>query len=158
MAKTKRTRKAPRAKRKAAKAARRGRRPQGTKAKAAAPGAVQAIRGLEAYATQLQAERARIDSRLQTVHDALRELGAAAPRMGAPARGRVAGGPRSGSLKEFILKVLSGGGVSTVKEITEAVRSAGYPTKNKTLDKSVGIALAHMPQVHKVGRGKFRLK
>jgi hypothetical protein len=45
-----------------------------------------------------------------------------------------------------------------VKDITEGVRRGGYETRNKTLAKSVGIALTQMPEVDKVGRGLFRLK
>ncbi len=44
----------------------------------------------------------------------------------------------------------------TVKDVTTAVRKAGYKSKNKTLDKSVGVALSEMPGVKKVGRGTFR--
>jgi hypothetical protein len=67
-------------------------------------------------------------------------------------------GARQGSLKDFIGRVLSGHGVMSVKEITAGVRKAGYKTRNKTLSKSVGIALAQMPGVEKVDRGQFRLK
>jgi len=43
-----------------------------------------------------------------------------------------------------------------VKDITKGVVRSGYKTKNKTLAKSVGIALTEMPTVEKVGRGQFR--
>ena len=42
-----------------------------------------------------------------------------------------------------------------VAEITDAVVKAGYKTKNRTLAKSVGIALAHTPGVKRVERGVF---
>jgi hypothetical protein len=45
-----------------------------------------------------------------------------------------------------------------VKDVTAAVRAAGYRSKNKTLDKSVGVALREMRQVVKVARGQYRLR
>ena len=45
-----------------------------------------------------------------------------------------------------------------VKDVTAAIRKAGYKSKNKTLDNSVGVALADMPNVLKVGRGQYRLR
>ena len=45
-----------------------------------------------------------------------------------------------------------------VKDITAAVRKAGYVTKNRTLDKSVGNALAATPQIVKVARGQYRVR
>lgn len=45
-----------------------------------------------------------------------------------------------------------------VKDVTAAVVRAGYQTRNRTLGKSVGIALAQMPNVTKLGRGTFKLK
>ena len=44
-----------------------------------------------------------------------------------------------------------------VKDITAAVRKSGYKTKNKTLDTSVGIALAEMKNAAKLRRGVYRL-
>ena len=67
-------------------------------------------------------------------------------------------GPRPGSLKSVITTVLTGKGIMAVKDITAGVLKAGYKTRNKTLAKSVGIALAEMKNVAKIGRGRFRLK
>jgi len=61
-------------------------------------------------------------------------------------------------MKDYILKVLAGGRVMRVNEIAQAILDAGFKTKNQTLAKSVGIALAQMPQLKKVGRGKYRIK
>ncbi len=58
----------------------------------------------------------------------------------------------------MIGNVLSGAGEMQVRDITARVLRAGYKSRNKTLDKSVGIALAHMPTVRKIGRGVFRLR
>lgn len=74
------------------------------------------------------------------------------------ARGGDDSGYRSGSLKEKIHQILSGaGGAMSVKDITEGVRASGYKTKNKTLAKSVGIALTDMRGVRKIGRGMYRM-
>jgi hypothetical protein len=70
-----------------------------------------------------------------------------------------AGRHRPGSLKDFIVRVLSAAsGPMSVKDIAAGVLEAGYKSKNRTLAKSVGIALAQMPEVARVRRGVFRLK
>ncbi len=119
---------------------------------------------------ELIAQRAALDEQLAALDTALSAMGRrpmpVRPAAGGPAlragerrpRG-VATGRRSGSLKEHIARVLSAtGGPMAVKDITEGVRRGGYETRNKTLAKSVGIALTQMPEVDKVGRGLFRLK
>lgn len=142
--------------------ARRGRRRMRTATTAAPFGRVQdAVKSLRAYADELLRQRATLDVQIQKVQEALRAIGGGKPGRPAGRVGRppgAGGGPRAGSLKEHIVKILSGGGTMRVKDITEAVRASGYQTRNKTLAKSVGIALAQMPQVKKVGRGRFRLK
>ena len=45
-----------------------------------------------------------------------------------------------------------------VKDVTAAVLKAGYNTKNKTLGHSVGVALAELSNVVKVGCGMYRMK
>lgn len=130
-------------------------------------GMSQAIQGLKSYVSGLMAQRAQLDAQIQAVEQALRAMGAApaaavATRVapGVPARGRPGGrgGVRAGSMKDYILKVLANGRVMRVNEIAQAILDAGYKTKNKTLAKSVGIALAQMTQVKKVGRGRYRIK
>ncbi|MBN2446493.1 MAG: hypothetical protein JXO22_07205 [Phycisphaerae bacterium] len=124
-------------------------------------GALQNLRGaLEA----LLAERARLDGQIAAVEGAMSAIGTPGAavvhphRAVAGSKGR-RGGHRAGSLKEFLENVLrASGGVMAVKDITEAVIKAGYKSKNKTLAKSVGIALTQMRNVGKVGRGRFRLK
>ncbi|TWT40004.1 hypothetical protein RAS1_43970 [Phycisphaerae bacterium RAS1] len=115
---------------------------------------------LTGYHRSLLAQRATLDQQLAAVAQALSAMGetTVAPPAARAARGRGRRGPRAGSLKEYIIKVLTTGGVMAVKDITKSVVRAGYDTKNKTLAKSVGNSLADMPQVAKVGRGKFRLK
>ena len=126
-----------------------------------------AVRGLQMYHGQLMAQRADLDARLQLVAQALAAMGGRAVGRPAVAAGRVgrppgrrggAGGWRPGSLKAHIADVLSGGGIMAVKDITSGVMKSGYKTKNKTLAKSVGIALTEMKGVAKVGRGRFHMK
>lgn len=128
---------------------------------AVAPGGANvAVHALQSHCDSLIASRAQLDAEIKAVEEALRVMGAThaakAPRTGAPRGGRR--GPRAGSLKEYIARVLSGRGVMSVKDITESVRAAGYPTRNQTLAKSVGITLTKMPEIRRVKRGHFCLK
>jgi hypothetical protein len=122
---------------------------------------------LEAAERALAAQRSDIDSKIAAIRQAIRAMGgaasvgspAAAVRVAAAGPGRGRHGPRPGSLKEYIVKVLSAaGGAMAVKDITAGVLKAGFKTRNKTLAKSVGIALTDTPGVVKVGRGRFRLR
>ncbi len=118
------------------------------------------IRELSAYRDQLAAQRAEVDSQIAAVEGALAALGAAVgPAMTRATSLRRGAGFRQGSLKDHIARVLGARrGPMSVKDITAAVRAAGYRTKNKTLDKSVGNALGEMRQVVKVARGQYRLR
>jgi hypothetical protein len=128
---------------------------------------------LEAYRTHLTERRNQIDAQLLAIEQVMGWMGGTGiPADRAPARapgrpaGRVAApktrstsngrAARPGSLREYIAQVMQGGRVMTVSEITDAVRRAGYSTKNKTLSHSVGVMLREMPAVKKVGRGQFR--
>jgi hypothetical protein len=130
-----------------------------------------ALRSLHEYHGELVAQRGQLEAQIHAVENALSVMGgtprayAGRGRVGRPP-GRRPGrppsmgrAPRPGSLKAYILDVLShGGGTMAVKDITSGVLSSGYKTKNRTLAKSVGIALTEMKNVTKVGRGKFRLR
>jgi len=123
-----------------------------------------AVSNLAALHADLLAQRAALDNQISAVANALRAIGqpvmirtAYAPGRKGPGRGAGRGGWRTGSLKAYIAQVLRGGGVMAVKDITAAVVKSGYKSKNKTLAKSVGIALREMAGVAKVGRGKFKL-
>ena len=124
----------------------------------------QALSSLKGYVAELMTQRSQLDAQIQAVEQALRVMGAPAPHAVAapaprgPRKGGRGRGPRAGSLKELVLKAMTGGGVMSVAAITDGVRAAGYKTKNKTLAKSVGIALTQLPGARKVSRGKFRLK
>jgi hypothetical protein len=127
---------------------------------AAAGGSLRgAISGLSTYHTRLMHDRAEIDAKISAIESALSAMGTAPARGAAAPRGGRGGGRgvRAGSLKYYIGRVLAGRGVMAVKDITAAVRKAGYKTKNKTLGKSVGIALTQMKDARKVGRGRFKL-
>ncbi len=145
----------PRKKRSGAKPAGRGPgRPRGS------GGALAAIAGLNAYRNQLAAQRNDVDQRIAAIDSALAAMGSSGrPAGGGSGPGRGRHGPRKGSLKEYISKVVSArGGVMAVKDITAGVLKIGYKTRNKTLAKSVGIALTEMSNIRKVGRGQFVLK
>jgi hypothetical protein len=129
-----------------------------------------AIAGIQAARAELAERRAALDAQIGALESALRTMGAGvggAVRRGPGRppgssggngrRGRRGGrGPRAGSLKEYILKVLGGGGVMRVKDIASGVLSAGFRSKNQTLAKSVGVALRDLQGVKQVGRGQFR--
>lgn len=118
---------------------------------------------------QLRSEREQIDRKIAAIEAAIGTSPAARPASssataalppGRRRRGHGFGGYRRGSVKEYILRVLqnAGGRPMQVKDIADAVVKAGYKTRNRTLAKSVGLALASMPEVEKVGRGAYRLR
>lgn len=124
-----------------------------------AAGSVAGVIGsLRSYRDELGDQRAQVDAQLAAVDGALSALGVTAAAARTPT-GRGTTGRRQGSLKDFIVRVLQGRvRPLRVMDITAGVRKAGYTTKNRTLDKSVGNALAAMPQVVKVARGQYRLR
>ncbi len=119
-----------------------------------------ALREIRVYRQTLVARRAELDSRVNAINRALAALGTVSrPVAARAARVPRSAGSRKGSLKHFIERVLSAGrSPMAVKDTTAAVLRAGFKTKNKTLAKSVGIALSQMPNVVKVSRGQFRLR
>lgn len=126
-----------------------------------------AVAGLSQAKAALLSQRDLIDGQMAELDRMIAQYGgsvAAAPRVGRPpGSGRMlAGGSggayRPGSLKDVIHGVLAGaGGAMAVKDIAEGVVSSGYKSKNKTLAKSVGIALTDMKGVKKIGRGLYGL-
>jgi len=125
-------------------------------------GMADAVRGLRAYHKKLIAQRQLINAQISAVARALVAMCGSRAGIGTLRRpGRIGRPPRKpyrrGSLKYYILQVLRDGGTMAVKDITAGVLKLGYKTKNKTLNKSVGIALANMANVRKVARGRFRL-
>lgn len=135
-------------------------RPRATASASAPSGVAQHI---NAALSELYAQRSSLDTQIQALERTLGELGSAAAVKRGPGRpvgsGRGRRGPRAGSLKEYIENVLSASGSEmAVKDIAAGVVSSGYKSKNKTLAKSVGIALTQMSNVQKVGRGTFKLR
>lgn len=132
-----------------------------------------AMASLTSLRGNLVAERDALERRIAALNNAIAAFGgsAAGGRSAGPAAGGGAGGgggrgrgrrsgPRRGSLKEYILNSMKSGQPAYVKDITNSVVKSGYKSKNKTLAKSVGIALAEMVRsghVVKEGRGQFRV-
>ena len=126
-----------------------------------------AVAQLTLVRDNLLEQRATLDDQITKVDKALAAMDAPWSAGGArrsaaarPARSRrPVRGRRSGSLKEYIAKVLTAPrGAMAVKDITAAILKSGYNSKNRTLAKSVGIALTQMKDMTKVARGVFRKK
>lgn len=118
------------------------------------------LRQMQAYRSDLLTQRAQVTTQIDAIDRALAALSATPRRSAAkPARRRGPSGLRRGSLKYHIDRVLRArSGTMAVRDVTTAVRRAGFRSKNKTLAKSVGIALSQMPNVTKVSRGMFRAR
>ncbi|MBL8877725.1 MAG: hypothetical protein JNG88_01295 [Phycisphaerales bacterium] len=146
-----------------------------SKSNVGAGGRGDVLAALHSYHRTLVDQFNGVKAELDAVENTIHQLGAAPPAArrgpgrppgstaaasgGGGGKGRGRHGPRAGSLKEFVVRALSGKGVMAVKDITSGVLSLGYKTKNKTLAKSVGIALTELKdQVQRVGRGKFKLR
>lgn len=136
--------------------------PRGRKAVSA--GGAGVVASLQGARGELLAQRDALESQISALDAALAAFGAAAAgghsgrrAGGGGAAGASIKGVRGGSLKEYLIRVLSAaGGEMSVKDITAGVLRAGYQTRNQTLAKSVGIALTQTPGIKKVGRGKFK--
>jgi hypothetical protein len=118
------------------------------------------LQQMQAYHKDLLAQRAQVTTEIDAIEKALAVMGGTRPASARRAgRGRRGGATRPGSLKSHIERVLRARGATmAVKDVTAGVLKAGFKTKNKTLAKSVGIALGQMPSVRRVARGRFRLK
>ena len=115
---------------------------------------------MQTYRNDLLAQRDQVSLQIDAIDKALAAMGGAVRSSGRKSiGGRRAGKARAGSLKSYIERVLrTRGGRMAVKDVATAVRKAGFKTKNKTLAKSVGVALSEMSNVRKVSRGTFCLK
>jgi len=109
-------------------------------------------------------QRTTVDSQITAIENALRALQVSpgGGRISRAARGAGKGGGRRGirpgSLTDRVQKILaSNPEPMRVMEITAAVRRGGFKTKNKTLDKSVGITLRNLPGIVRAGRGLYSL-
>ena len=129
----------------------------------AMPDASHLLSQMQSYKDQLLSQRAAVEGQIEAIDNALTMFGAAptvrrgAFKAGDGRRGRR--GPREGSLKTYIHKVLQAAGKPmAVKDVANSVLRAGFKTKNKALAKSVGVTLTQMGNVRKVDRGVFTLK
>jgi hypothetical protein len=107
----------------------------------------------------MSAERAALDAQISALESALAAMGTGVTARNGATRVRASSERRAGSLKDHIQRVLAKAGAPmAVSDITAAVVRSGFKSKNKTLGTSVGIALADMPGVRRVGRGVYRLR
>jgi hypothetical protein len=126
----------------------------------ALPNAALLVNQMQSYRGELLSQRAAVDGQIEAIERAIAAFGAPAPRASAAAKGpRGRRGPREGSLKTYIEKVLQAAGKPlAVKDVADGVIRAGFQTKNKALAKSIGVALTQMAGVRKVDRGVFAMK
>lgn len=133
-----------------------------------------AIAGLQSARSALMAQQDKIEKQIAQIDDIMSSFGsvgtAAAPKAKAasgngrrrrrgPRASNTDSGHRAGSLKDMIHKTLTRSGKPmAVKDIADRVVASGYKSKNKTLAKSVGIALLDMNSVKKVKRGTYAAK
>lgn len=125
----------------------------------AGEGAVGLVRGMQAYHGELMARREQIETEIGAITSALDAMGGGLKAVTVrPKRGRPRGtGPRTGSLKDFIGKVLrQTGRPLSPKDIANTVRKVGYRSKAKDLTKAVSNMLPQMKGVKKVGFGMYR--
>jgi hypothetical protein len=130
----------------------------------------QFMTGLRDYVQDLVSQRIDLEKQIERVNRAMSSFlprttvrivrqSAAAPRR-ASTTVRVASGGQGGSLKDFAVKVLrKSGQPMRLRDIERGVRQAGFKTKNKTLDTSLGIALSELKKkgmVRKVARGVYQ--
>ncbi len=122
---------------------------------------------IQAARAELSSQQAQIAVQLAALDQLLGVLGGSAPVRApkatgamAPRRGRPRGGrAQAGSLRSYVEQVLrQSGRPMRVAEITEGVRQAGYPTRNKRLGHTVAKLLAAMPNAAKVQRGVFKAR
>jgi hypothetical protein len=121
---------------------------------------------MQAYCSDLFAQRDSLDTQISRIENAMSSLGGALPvgravgiRRG-PGRPkgsiRAAGAPRPGTLKDVIVRVLSQRSSPLApKEIATSVIRAGYKTKTKDLSKTVSNTLPTMKNIKRVDRGLY---
>ncbi len=125
-----------------------------------ARGTVGLIRQMQVYHRRLSAEQADLEAQITAMDRAIEALGGTAKTKPA-GHGRRAGtrrgGPRRGSLRDYILRVLRGKvrPMSPAK-IAARVKKAGYKTKSKSLSNQVSNALGNMPGVKRLRRGLYQ--
>ncbi|MCH7813197.1 MAG: C2H2-type zinc finger protein [Planctomycetes bacterium] len=118
------------------------------------------IRQMQVYQGQLSAEQAGLEAQITAVDQAIEALGSSVKTKPVGPRRRAGtrrGGPRRGSLGDYILRVIRGKvRPMSLAKIADRVKKAGYKTKSKSLANMVSNTLAQLPGVKKVGRGLYR--
>lgn len=145
-------------------------RPRGSRnmsAATASTGAGHLLSQMQAYYSDLSAQRASLDTQIAGIENAINSLGGAMPTArpigmrrgpGRP-KGATRGtgrAPREGTLKDTIARVLAQrSSPMTPKDIAYGVIKAGYKTKTKDLTKTVSNTLPTMNNIKKVDRGLY---
>ena len=133
--------------------------------------AVQLLGNMQTVHAELLDQRNAIDREIDVVTQAMRVMGAhpaaggrkprrpvGRPKRRGPGRPKGSGGGRSGSLKDFIVRVL---GQTTQalspQDIGQRVKQAGFKTKARDLTKAVSNTLPDVKGIKRVGFGQYRL-
>lgn len=123
--------------------------------------AARLVGDMQSYLGDLQRQREALDAEVSAISGALAALGnpKAARSPDAPRRGRPPGsGGRPGSLKSFIVRVLSQRSrPMSPRDIAAAVAKTGYKSKAKDLTKAVSNSLPELKNIKKVGFGMYQL-
>lgn len=122
---------------------------------------------MQSYLSNLAAQRLSLDAEIDAMASAMKLLGDKSPSGGSrktpgPAprkKGRPVGsGGRRGSLKKFIVRVLSQHTKPlSPQDIGTRVVKAGFKTKAKNLTKAISNTLPTIDNVKKVGFGQYQL-
>lgn len=137
-------------------------------------------RQIEATLRGLSAQRDELDSQIAQISGALSALGgsgiasAGTQRRGAVRRGRLSGAGRPGrpgrrsrggggrrtegnSLRDYVLKVLKqASSPMSVKDLSGAVKRAGYETASKDLSKAISNLIPKVSEIKRVNRGRYK--
>ncbi len=130
------------------------------------------LNDMQAYYDMLTAQRSSLDAEIDSIAAAMSALGTGTRRQpGRPAgavktkarvtsvkRGKGAGGTRPGSLKDYIVRVLSQHTKPlSPNDLGSKVIRAGFKTKAKDLTKAISNTLPTMTNIKRVGFGKYQL-
>ncbi len=131
--------------------------PRGRPPKNAAAGRL--LAQMASYRSTLLDDLDSVQSQIDSIEAAMAKMGSAPSgrRRGRPPGGGGGRGFREGSVKGFILKALKGNGEMAVKDVAKSVLKLGYGTDSNNFPNQVSNALAQMPQVTKMGRGRYKL-
>lgn len=125
-------------------------------------GSVRVIGEMQAYHSELLAQRTSLDARIDAFARAMETVGATTPRRMVhrkPAKRRTATarGARPGSLKDYIGRVLrQSSKPMRPNEIGVRVKKAGFNTKAKNITKAISNTIPAMTNVKRVGFGLYQ--